>query len=284
MQLPYNEAAAQTIDSSISAPQAVRRHTAMSLMKTSNPAFGDKTFRDLATSSQFGGVIDAGRMTLTGTVNKTGILLLCTLATACYTWRLFLATRDMSSIGGLMTLGLIGGFIVAMVTIFKQQWAPITAPIYALLEGLALGGISAISEMRYPGIGIQAVSLTFGTLFVLLLLYRSGFIQVTDKFRLGIFAATGGIAIFYVIEMVLGFFGVHFTTINGSSPIGILFSLFVVAIAALNLVLDFDFIERGVAASAPKYMEWYGAFGIMVTLVWLYLEILRLLSKMRSRN
>jgi uncharacterized YccA/Bax inhibitor family protein len=257
----------------------------MALMKTSNPALGDKTFQELASRGQFGGLIDAtDRMTLSGTVNKTGILLLCSLATACYTWQQFLVSRDASSVGGLMALGLIGGFIVAMVTIFKQQWAPVTAPIYALLEGLALGGISAMSELRYPGIGIEAVSLTFGTLFVLLLAYRSGLIQVTDKFRLGIVAATGGIAVFYLLQMVLGIFGVHFTSINGATPVGILFSLFVVVIAALNLVLDFDFIERGVSVGAPKYMEWYGAFGIMVTLVWLYLEMLRLLSKMRSRN
>jgi len=160
----------------------------------------------------------------------------------------------------------------------------VTAPIYALLEGLVLGGLSAVLELRYPGIAIQAVSLTFGTLFVLLFLYRSGVIKVTQKFRLGIIAATGGIMVFYLLEMVLGFFGVQFMAINGSGPIGIGFSLIVVAIAALNLVLYFDFIEQGVQVGAPKYMEWYGAFGIMVTLVWLYLEILRLLSKMRSRN
>jgi uncharacterized YccA/Bax inhibitor family protein len=180
--------------------------------------------------------------------------------------------------------GLIGGFICAMVTVFKKEWSPVTAPIYALLEGLALGGLSAVLDLRYPGIAIQAVSLTFGTLFVLLLAYRSGLIQVTQKFRLGIVAATGGIMVFYLLEMVLGFFGIQFTSINGSGPIGIGFSLIVVAVAALNLVLDFDFIERGVNYGAPKYMEWYGAFGIMVTLVWLYLEILRLLSKLRSRN
>ena len=139
-------------------------------------------------------------------------------------------------------------------------------------------------ELRYPGIAMQAVGLTFGTLFVLLIAYRSGMIKVTQKFRLGIVAATGGIMVFYLLEMLLGFFGIQFTAINGAGPIGIGFSLFVVAIAALNLVLDFDFIEQGVQSGAPKYMEWYGAFGIMVTLVWLYLEILRLLSKMRSRN
>ncbi len=156
--------------------------------------------------------------------------------------------------------------------------------MYALLEGLVLGSISAILEVRFPGIAIQAVSLTFGTLVVLLLAYRSGLIPVTEKFRLGIVAATGGIALFYIVEIVLGFFGIHFTSINGSGAIGIGFSIFVVIIAALNLVLDFDFIETGVRVGAPKYMEWYGAFGLMVTLIWLYFEILRLLSKLRSRD
>jgi len=159
----------------------------------------------------------------------------------------------------------------------------VTAPIYALLEGLALGGISAAVDLRYPGIGIQAVSLTFGTLFVLLLVYSSGIIKVTQKFRVGVVAATGGIALFYLLEWGMSFFGFRFAAINGSGAIGIGFSLLVVGIAALNLVLDFDFIERGVQCGAPKYMEWYGAFGIMVTLVWLYLEILNLLAKMRRR-
>jgi uncharacterized YccA/Bax inhibitor family protein len=181
-------------------------------------------------------------------------------------------------------LGAFGGFITAMVTIFKMNWAPVTAPIYALLEGLFLGGLSAILDARYHGIAIQAVGLTFGTLLVMLLVYSSGMVRVTNKFRIGIIAATGGIALFYFVEVILGFFGVHFVAVNGSGPIGIAFSLFVCAIAALNLVLDFDFIEQGVNNGAPKYMEWYGAFGIMVTLVWLYLEILRLLSKMRSRQ
>jgi uncharacterized YccA/Bax inhibitor family protein len=259
----------------------------MALMKTSNPALGDKTFTDLANAGQFGRLgdtVDTGRMTLSGTVNKTGILLLCAIATVAWTWRMFLQAGDMSTVGPLMIGGLVGGLIFAMITIFKQAWAPVTAPIYALLEGLVLGGISAVTNARYPGIGIQAVSLTFGTLFVLLLAYRSGLIKVTDKMRLGIVAATGGIAVFYVLELLLGLAGVRFTSINGSGAIGIGFSLVVVAIASLNLVLDFDFIEQGVKVGAPKYMEWYGAFGIMVTLVWLYIEILRLLSKLRSRN
>ena len=159
-----------------------------------------------------------------------------------------------------------------------------TAPAYALLEGLALGGISATFELRFPGIAIQSVSLTFGVLLVLLLAYRSGLIPVTQNFRLGIVAATGAIMLFYVLQFVLGFFGVHFTSINGSGPIGIGISLIIVAVAALNLVLDFDFIENGARMGAPKYMEWYGAFGLMVTLVWLYLEILRLLTKIRGRD
>jgi uncharacterized YccA/Bax inhibitor family protein len=259
----------------------------MALMKTSNPALSDNTFRDLSQGQYggLGGLIDAAnRMTLDGTVNKTGILLVCAMATAAWVWRMFLQSHSLVDVSPLMLVGLIGGFVCAIVTMFKKEWSPVTAPIYALLEGLVLGGLSAVVDLRYPGIAIQAVGLTFGTLFVLLLAYRSGMIRVTQKFRLGIIAATGGIMVFYLLEMVLGFFGFQFTTINGSGPIGIGFSLIVVGIAALNLVLDFDFIEQGVRVGAPKYMEWYGAFGIMVTLVWLYLEILRLLAKMRSRD
>jgi uncharacterized YccA/Bax inhibitor family protein len=256
----------------------------MALMKTSNPALNVNTFENLPVA-QYGGVIDeTTRMTLTGTVNKTGILLLCAIATAAWTWHTFLQTHNPADVAPLMLGGMFVGFIVALITVFKKEWSPVTAPIYALLEGLVLGGISAFIDLRYPGIAMQAVALTFGTLFVLLLAYRSGLIPVTQKFRMGVVAATGGIFVFYLLQMLLGFFGIQFTSINGSGVIGIGFSLIVVAVAALNLVLDFDFIERGVQYGAPKYMEWYGAFGIIVTLVWLYLEILRLLSKMRSRN
>ena len=256
----------------------------MALMKTSNPALGQNTFRNLA-DTQYGGAIDAtNRMTLNGTVNKTGILLVCVIATAAWTWHLFSESRDISDVGPLMMLGVFGGFIVAIVTTFKKEWSAVTAPLYALLEGLALGGFSAMLDLRYPGLPMQAVALTFGTLFAMLFLYRSGIIRATRKFYIGVAAATGGIMVFYLLEMVLGFFGIQFTAVNGSGVIGIGFSLIVVGIAALNLVLDFDFIEQGVQQGAPRYMEWYGAFGIMVTLVWLYIEILRLLSKMRSRN
>ena len=246
-------------------------------MRTSNPALNERAFQGER-------AVLGDTMTLQGTVNKTGVLLICVIATAAWTWNLFLHSHSPQTVMPLALLGGIGGLIVAMVTIFKKQWAGITAPIYALLEGLVLGSISAILEVRFPGIAIQAVSLTFGTLVILLLAYRSGLIAVTEKFRLGIIAATGGIALFYIVEIVLGFFGIHFTSINGSGAIGIGFSIFVVIIAALNLVLDFDFIETGVRVGAPKYMEWYGAFGLMVTLIWLYFEILRLLSKLRSRD
>jgi uncharacterized YccA/Bax inhibitor family protein len=246
-------------------------------MRTSNPALNDQVFR--GEGAAFGEA-----MTVQGTVNKTGILLLCTVATAAWTWNIFLHSHSAQAVAPLALVGVIGGLVFAFATIFKKTWAPVTAPIYALFEGLVLGSVSAILEVRFPGIAIQAVSLTFGTMVALLLVYRSGLIRVTDNFRMGIFAATGGIAIFYLIEMVLGFFGVHFTAVNGSGAIGIGFSVFVVIIAALNLVLNFDFIENGARAGAPKYMEWYGAFGMMVTLIWLYFEILQLLSKLRSRN
>jgi uncharacterized YccA/Bax inhibitor family protein len=256
----------------------------VALFRTSNPALKPSAF-------ETEGLVIGERMTVSGTVNKTGVLLICTVATAAWTWNRFLnaAAADpesaIASVGPLLALGAIGGFIVALVTIFKHAWSPITAPIYALLEGLVLGGVSAMAELRFPGIPIQAVALTFGTLVMLLLVYRTGIIRVTDKFRLGVVAATGAIALFYIVSMIMGFFGVRmFPSIAASSPLSIGISVAIVIVAALNLVLDFDFIERGAQASAPKYMEWYAAFGLMVTLIWLYLEILRLLQKVRSRN
>jgi uncharacterized YccA/Bax inhibitor family protein len=249
----------------------------MALMKTSNPALNANSFRVEQVSS-------GESMTLTGTVNRTGILLICAVATAAWTWNRFFHSPSSETVLPFVAVGAIGGLIFAIVTVFKKEWSPITAPIYALLEGLVLGGVSAVFELRYRGIAIQAVGLTFGTLFVLLLVYRSGLIRVSEKFRLGVVAATGGILVFYLAQFVLGFFGVRFAAINGSGLIGIGFSVVVVIVAALNLILDFDFIESGVSAGAPKYMEWYGAFGLIVTLVWLYLEILRLLGKLNSRQ
>src|SRR5580692_10290829 len=247
-------------------------------LKTSNPAFAGRTFTVNGVAAGYG-----PSMTISGTVNKAGILMLCVIATSMYTWNQFF-TNGPSAVAGYTMIGAIGGFIVAMATVLKKEWSPVTAPIYALLEGLFLGSLSAMMELRFPGIAIEAVALTFGTCFVMLLAYRSGLIRPTQKFAIGIIAATGGIALVYFLSMILGFFHVQVPGIFGNGPVGILFSLAVVIIASLNLILDFGMIEEGAYRGAPKYMEWYGAFGLMVTLVWLYLEMIRLLSKLRSRN
>jgi len=247
-------------------------------LRTSNPAFAAKTFTVNGVAAGYG-----PSMTISGTVNKAGILMLCVVATAIFAWSQA-TVNGPASVGGYIMLGAFGGFIVAMVTTFKKEWSPVTAPIYALLEGLFLGSLSAMLEMRYPGIAIEAVAATFGTCFCMLLAYRSGLIRPTQKFMIGVVAATGGIFVVYFLSMILGLFHITVPGIFGSGPIGVLFSLAVVTIAALNLILDFGMIEEGAHRGAPKYMEWYGAFGLMVTLVWLYLEIIRLLSKLRDRR
>jgi len=254
------------------------KHNALEMFgRSGNPALSDSTFRSE-------GNVMGQSMTLQGTVNKTGILLGILVLTAVYTWNLFFQTGNPAAVMPIATGGAIGGFILVMITIFKKAWSPFTAPIYAALEGLFLGGISAIFEYQYPGIVIQATGLTLGTLASLLVLYKLGIIQPTENFRLMIVSATMGIAVLYLISMIMNMFGssgIGFIHSNGLFGIG--FSLFVVAIAALNLVLDFDFIEQGAELGAPKYMEWFGAFSLMVTLIWLYLEMLRLLAKLRSR-
>ncbi|HAP37249.1 MAG TPA: hypothetical protein DCQ28_15440 [Bacteroidetes bacterium] len=246
-------------------------------MRTSNPALNDKTFQ------QLGSVGYSEAMTVQGTVNKTGMMLLLLIASAAYTWSLFIEGNTESLMMWMM-VGLIGGLITAFVTVFKKEWSPVTAPVYAVLEGFALGGISAILEARYEGIVIQAVALTFGTAGCLLIAYKSGIIKATENFKLGVFAATGAIGLIYLIGWIMSFFGTSIPAIHENGLIGIGFSLVVVTVAALNLVLDFDFIEKGAEHGAPKFMEWYAAFGLMVTLIWLYLEILRLLSKLNSRK
>ena len=254
-------------------------------MRSGNPALSENTFLDLGSGTVVQG--NAGAMTLNGTVNKPAFLLVLCLAGALYSWSQFAAALAAGNPGAVMPYvwgGAIGGFVVALVTIFKKEWAMYTAPLYALLEGLFLGAVSAMFNQRYPGIATQAVILTFGTLAALLFAYRSGLIKATENFKLGVVAATGGIALVYLVSMGLRLFGKDIPLIHESGLVGIGFSLFVVVIAALNLVLDFDFIESGVEAGAPKYMEWYGAFGLMVTLVWLYIEFLRLLAKLQSRD
>ncbi len=251
------------------------------MLRSSNPALKDSTFLDLSSGSVVAG--DQGTMSLNGTVNKTGMLLLMTVLTAAFAWSQTMTPTGEVAPGamGYLLGGGIGGFILALITIFKKEWSPVTAPLYALVEGLFLGAISAIYNAQFQGIVLQAVMLTFGIMFALLFAYRSGLIKATENFKLGVAAATGGIALIYIATIVLGLFGIKIPFIHDSGLIGIGFSLFVVVVASLNLVMDFDFIESGVEAGAPKYMEWYGAFGLMVTLVWLYLELLRLLSKLR---
>jgi len=244
--------------------------------RTTNPALNQKSFEGVR-------ALGERAMTIEGTVNRTGILLVCVVATAAWTWGSFQRAQDPSQVMVPVMIGVTGGFIAALVTIFKKQWSPITAPIYALLEGLALGGISAMLNTAYPGIAIQAVGLTFGTLAVMLMAYRSGLIRATARFKMAVVSATGAIALVYLISMGLSFFGVRTPYLNDASPIGIGISLIIVGVAALNLVLDFDLIETGARQGVPQYMEWYGAFGLMVTLIWLYMEMLRLLSKLRRR-
>ncbi len=248
-------------------------------MRTGNPALSDNTFTGVGRLARTEEV-----MTAQGTANKALLLLLCVLVTASWIWSKYFQAMNPQVVTPWLAVGGIAGFIVAIVTVFKPAWAPVTAPLYSLLEGLVIGGVSALFETQFPGIVIQAVSLTLGTCLVMLLAYKTGMIRATENFKLGVVAATGGIALFYLITIVLGFFHIQMPLMYGNSLASIGFSVVVVIIAALNLVLDFDFIEQGAAQGAPKYMEWYGAFGLMVTLIWLYLEMLRLLAKLRSRD
>jgi uncharacterized YccA/Bax inhibitor family protein len=252
--------------------------------RTSNPALNSKSFGGFVGTAPAGVNADGRAMTIQGTVDKTAILLAVATFAAIWPWRLFFQTRDPGQLMPWLGLGMIGGFITALCTIFKKNWAPATAPIYAACEGLALGSLSAFFEARYPGIVFQAMALTFGTLAVMLVAYKTKAIRATEGFKLGVIAATGAICVVYLVSMVLGMFGVHVGVIYSAGPIGIGISLLVVIVAALNLVLDFDLIEQGVRQGAPKFMEWYGAFGLLVTLVWLYLEMLRLLSKLNQRR
>ncbi|AIQ71585.1 Bax inhibitor-1/YccA family protein [Paenibacillus graminis] len=243
--------------------------------RSGNPTLNEKTFeREERYSGQ-------ERMSINGTVNKTFITLTILLAGAFSAWSMYFNGQDVSAyaIGGALT-----GFVLALIISFKPAAAPYLVPVYALAEGLFLGAISASYEGLYYGITLQAALLTLSIFVALLLAYKTRIIRATEKFKLGVFAATAGIAIVYLLSFVLGLFGVTVPYLHSNSLIGIGISVIIVIVAALNLVLDFDFIEHGAQQGAPKYMEWYGAFGLMVTLVWLYVEILRLLSKLRSRN
>ncbi len=245
------------------------------VFKTSNPALNANTFENRI-------AVEGDTMTLRGTVAKTGFLLFCAAGSVAWTCRLARTQPEIAS--RCLWGGLVGGLVFAIATIFKKEWAPITAPIYALCEGFALGGISVVLEAAYPGIALQALGLTGAVTLAMLLLYASGMVRATPKFTLGVIAATGGIFLFYMIDLVMGFFGHHVSVLYSNGPWGIAISVFIVIVAALNLVLDFDFVETGVEEGAAKYMEWYSAFGIMVTLVWMYVEILHLLGEIRSQR
>ena len=255
----------------------------MALFKSGNPALSEKRFQDTVLTDI---ITHENAMTVKGTLNKFGFLFLMVLGTSFYSWKEY---AEGGNVVPLMWTGALGGLVVAIVITFKREWSPYLAPLYALLEGLFIGAISAMYNFAFaekaPNIIINAVGLTFGVAVAMYLLYSFKIIKATEKFKSVIITATVGIAIFYVIVMVLRMFGFdNMPFLHEGSLLGIGFSLFVVTIAALNLILDFDMIEKGTEMGAPKYMEWYGAFGLMVTIVWLYIEILRLLSKISSRN
>jgi uncharacterized YccA/Bax inhibitor family protein len=250
-------------------------------LRSHNPALRDKVFQNLPATGE--------PMTINGTLARSGLLLVLMLITGAWTWHRFMLAIEAGGIpAGLQTMqpfmwgGLIVGLVFAIASAFKPNWSPVTAPLYALAEGTFLGAISAIFEVQYHGIVLQAVMASIGVLVVMLFLYRSGVIKVTQKFRMGVFAATGGIMLLYLVSWGLSAFtSVDTSMLFAGGTLSILISVFVVCIAALNLVLDFDLIERAQAAGAPKYMEWYCGFALMVTLVWLYLELLRLLANSR---
>jgi len=217
-------------------------------------------------------------MTLQGVVNKSGILLLLCLASGAFAW------THPELRGPLVLIGLVGGLIACLVGTFKPATSPVAAPAYALLEGLCLGAISQVIEHRYPGIVLNAMLLTFGVLGVMLAAYTTRTIVVTERLMKGVFAATAAVFLVYMVDMLLGFFGHRVPFIHESGPLGIGISLVIVGIAAFNLLLDFAVIEQNVRSGAPRFMEWYCGMALLVTLVWLYLELIRLLSKLRGRD
>lgn len=252
----------------------------MALFESGNPTLSEKIFNRSLEAN-------AGVMTVRGSIAKFGFLVLMVIGGASYTWHLYNSYQD-QQMTTLMWVGAIGGLISALIMSFKPTTARYLAPVYGLLEGFFIGAISAILnnafKAKYPGIVMQAVGLTMGVALAMFLLYNFRVIRATEKFKAIVFSATLGIALFYLITWILSMFHVNLPFMYNSSPLGIGISLFVVAIAALNLILDFDMIERGAEMGAPKYMEWYGAFGLLVTIVWLYIEILKLLSRLANNR
>jgi uncharacterized YccA/Bax inhibitor family protein len=236
-------------------------------VESKNPALRRNTFTFVGE--------ETGTMTMSGAINKAGILFIILMAGAAIGWNL--ESPILALAGG------IGGMIAAYVTIFKRESAPYTAPVYAFLEGLFLGTFSILMETSHPGIAANAMTLTFGILGVMLLCYRVGLLRATPAFTRTVVFATLGITIVYLVDMVLGFFHMNVPFIHATGAVGIGVSLVISGIAALNLIIDFDVFERAAAGRAPKYMEWYCGFSLLVTLVWIYIEMLRLLSKLQKR-
>ena len=258
----------------------------MNLTSTSNPVFGKSIFEKARAYTT-----DSETMTVKGTMNKTLLMVLFVMASAFYTWSRFFDAFDpanpalaLGSVKTYMMIGGIGGFIIALVASFSPRYSGFLTPIYAILQGTFLGGLSAMFEAQFPGLVIRAVALTFGVFIGMLLIYRQGIIKVDNKFRRGMMAALFGLLGVYAVSWIAGLFGVQFSFMHGTGTFALIFSLVVVGISAFSLLLDFDFVERGAMAGAPKYMEWYGVFGLLVSLIWLYINILRLLSIFARRD
>lgn len=258
----------------------------MNLTQSSNPVFGKNTF-----GASYGTYTASDVMTVKGTINKTMLMFVMVVASAFFVWNKFFGMYSpenplgaLSAVKTYMLIGGIGGFVLALIATFSPRNSGFLVPIYAILEGMFLGGLSAMYEAQFTGLVIRAVMLTFSVFFVMLIVYRQQIIKVTDKFRRGMVAALGGLMLVYIVSWIGSLFGANFSFIQGAGSFGLIFSLIVVGIAAFSLLLDFDFIERGAQAGAPKHMEWYGAFGLMVSLIWLYINILRLLSIFARRD
>ncbi len=248
-------------------------------MNSNNPFFKNKTFTNTSAAAEVheAKVIDRNEtMTVSGTINKSFLMLILLIASAAVTWSM--TNPIVFAIGGAIV-----GFILVLIAAFKPQYSGFLAPGYAIFEGLFIGGLSAIFETMYPGIVIQAVSCTFVTFMVCFGLYKYEIVKVTERFKSVVLAATLAIATYYLISWLLSMFTSFQPVHHGNSMFSIGISAFVIVIAALNLFLDFDQIEKGVQQKMPKYMEWYGAMGLMITLVWLYIEFLRLLSKLNRK-
>lgn len=248
----------------------------MRIGRSTNPALSQKRFNNI----KYNVTDSAEVMTIQGTLNKTILLFALLIATAVLSWNAVASTEIP---GGLIIFSLIGGLILAFTTIFNPQWSPYTAPAYALIEGILVGAISSMYAKYYDGIVITAVGLTLSVVFIMLVLYKTEVLKATPAFKKGVIIATGGVLFFYVLNFIFSLLGGGVSLFN-LGWIGILIQLAIVGIASMNLILDFDNIEKGSQSKLPKFMEWYSGFGIMITIIWLYFEMLRLIALLSGRK